>query len=744
MKCRYSSKIYQNEENGYCIAIFWTLDASIPTGAKNTPVGNGYHITAVGYGLPLNEDIELELVGKWVMNPQYGPQFEVETFMEVVPRSREGIVGYLSSGAIPGIGKKTAETIFSFFGLETLEVIEHHPDKLLKVRGISEKRLEEIKTAYGKNQTFRELMTFLAPFKVSPNKVQKILMEFGPQSPEIIQHRPYRLCAVKGFGFLTVDEIAKKCCGCLNDPMRISGCIAYVLKLAAGEGHLYLPQEILIEKVLGILNKDLPQTVVTEREVQEVLYRLALQKSIIVEQNRVYETSLYEIEKETAEMVAQHLMDQLPVIPMEQAIQDAQEALGIRLSESQAHAVQMVFSHPLSIITGGPGTGKTTVLHVILYIHKQMCQGKVQLMAPTGRAARRMAESTGHTEASTMHMALGLVGDGESYQEFEFLEAQFYNVDEVSMVDMKLCYEFFRHLQAGVRVVLIGDVDQLPSVGPGDVFRQLIQCGLVPVTILDIVYRQAQDSRINLNAQLIKGNKTKLEYGNDFLFIDCKGAKEASEIVQKLYQQEVSHSSIDDVQVLTPYRKRGDASLVELNKKLRELINPGISGTKEMSILGTVFRVGDKIIQIKNTDILSNGDMGEIQDFYTDQEGHSKAKLLFSENRCVHYDTQQMENIEHAYATTIHKSQGSEYPVVILPWIKGFYGMLKRNILYTAITRAKAKLIIVGEKSALYQAIHTDDSGKRNTALGEKVQTAYLRLSEKNTGGKPEQLKLAV
>lgn len=745
MRCRFNTKVYQNVDNGYCIAVYWTKDSSLPLKARNNPSGNGYRFTAYGYGLPMNEEVEVELVGKWVMNPQYGIQFEIETFMEVVPRTREGIIGYLSSGAIPGIGKKTAETIFSYFGLETLEIIENVPERLLEIRGISEKKLAEIKEGYGKNQTFRELMTFLAPFKVSPKKVQKILMEFGPESPDIVQRRPYRLCAVKGFGFLTVDEIAKKCCGTLNDPMRISGCIAYVLKQSAGEeGHLYLPQDILTEKVMGVLNKGLPYEVVSEREVQEVLYRLTLQKSIIVEHNRVYETSLYEMEKETAEMVAYHLLDKLPVIPVEQALKDAQATLGIQLSDSQTDAVRMVFSSPLSIITGGPGTGKTTVLQVILYIYKQTCQDKVQLMAPTGRAARRMAESTGYSEASTMHMALGLIGDGESYQEFEYLEAKFYNVDEVSMVDMKLCYEFFHRLSLGVRVVLIGDVDQLPSVGPGDVFRQLISCGLIPVTVLDIVYRQAQDSRINSNARLINKNKATLSYGSDFIFVECKGAKEASEVVQRLYQQEVFQSSIDDVQVLTPYRKRGDASLVELNKKLRELINPGVSGTKEMNILGTVFRVGDKIIQTKNTDILSNGDMGVIQDFYTDQEGYSKAVLLFSENRSVHYDSEQMENIEHAYATTIHKSQGSEYTVVILPWIKGFYGMLKRNILYTAITRAKSKVIIVGEKSALYQAIHTDDSGKRNTALGEKIQTVYARLTGPDADEEPEQLKLAV
>lgn len=743
MRCRFSRNVFRNEENGYCVAQFWTADDSIPDAARRHQAEQGTYITAFGYNLPYNEEVEAELVGKWVNHPQYGPQFEVESYMEVVPRTKEGIVGYLSSGAIKGIGRKTAEAIYSYFGMDTLEVIEKTPDKLLCIRGISQAKLNEIKVSYGKNQTFRELMTFLAPFQVSPKKVQKIILEFGGEAPDIIRTRPYRLCAIKGFGFLTVDTIARNCGASSHDPMRLSGCIAYVLKQACKEGHLFLPQESLVQSTLELLNKDVVQDAVTEREVQNVLYRLSLQGSIVVEKQRIYEVSCYEAENETARMVVRHLLDRVPSVPVDQAIRQAEKALGLALSKSQESAVRMVFNSSLSIITGGPGTGKTTVLQIILYIHKMICKGEVQLMAPTGRAARRMAESTGQ-EASTMHMALGLVGDAESYQEFSYLDAQFHNVDEFSMVEMKLAYEFFRRLKAGVRIVLIGDVDQLPSVGPGDVFRQLIQCGLIPVTVLDLVFRQAENSRININAKLIKTNKAGLSYGRDFQFIETKGDEETAAIVQKLYQQAVAQTDVESVQVLSPYRVKSASGVIQLNEALRELVNPEVSGMYQMKAAGRVFRTGDKVLQTKNTDIVSNGDIGFIQQFYKDKDGECKAEILFSDQRKVVYEAGDMENIELAYATTIHKSQGSEYPIVILPWIKRFYGMLKRNILYTAITRAKAQVIIVGEKSALYQAIHTDDSGKRNTALGEKILENYQELAAPEEKERLEQLKLAI
>lgn len=743
MRCRFKSKIFYNETNGYTIAAYWTEDTSVPLAVQNKSSQGPYSITAIGYDLPMNDKVEVELEGNWVQNAQYGVQYQVESHMEVIPRTEEGIVGYLSSGAIKGIGIKMAQAIFSRFGMDTLEVIEHTPEKLLAIRGISEKKLEEITESFQKNQTFRELMIFLAPFQVSPKKVQKILLEFGSDALQIIRQRPYRLCAIKGFGFLTVDEIAKKCNGMLNDPIRISGCISYVLKQAQQEGHLYLPKDTLLSQVMEFLNRKLPQPAVSEREVQEVLYRLVLQKNIVAEDGLIYPADLYEMEAETARMVVRHILDTLPVHNVGELIQEAQTMLGITLSASQAQAVQMVFSNPISIITGGPGTGKTTVLKVILYVHKKLEKGEVQLMAPTGRAARRMTESTGEVNASTMHMAFGLVGD-ESYEEFSYLEARFINVDEFSMVDMRLAYEFFRRLTKGTRIILIGDIDQLPSVGPGDVFRHLIQCGRIPVTVLDLAYRQAEHIRIYQNAQRIKKNEGKLSYGADFQFIESSGAEHTAELVLKSYRQELGTLNADDVQILTPYRSRGAASVNELNKVLREIVNPAVSGIQEMKVGNRTFREGDKILQTKNTAIISNGDMGTIQNFFVDQEGESKAKLLFSDQRVVIYGAEQMEDIELAYATTVHKSQGSEYPVVILPWIKGFYTMLKRAILYTAVTRAKAKVILVGERAALYQAIHTDDSGKRNTRLSDRIQREYERLALPEEKKDFEQLKLVI
>lgn len=735
MRCRFKSKIYYNETNGYTIAVYWTKDTSVPYEIRSKSFGDTYSITAIGYDLPMNENIEVEMIGNWVQNAQYGPQYQVDSYMEQVPRSREGIVGYLSSGAFKGIGEKMAQAIFSRFGLETLEIMEHSPEKLLEIRGITKSKLPEITAAFQKNQSFRELMIFLAPFQVSPKKVQKILLEFGARAPQIIRERPYRLCEVKGFGFLTVDDIAKKCHGLLNDPIRISGCIGYILKQAQQEGHLFLSQEKLLEQAMELLNRKLPQLAVSEREIQEILYRLILQRDIVLENGAVYTEELYEMETETAKMVVHHLLDNLPVYHVEKLIQEAQAVFGITLSVSQVQAVQMVFSNPLSIITGGPGTGKTTVLKVLLYVYQKLEDEGIQLMAPTGRAARRMSESTGNSSASTMHMAFGMVGE-EVYEEVNYLQAHFINVDEFSMVDMRLAYEFFRRLTQGTRIILIGDMDQLPSVGAGDVFRHLIQCGKIPVTVLDLAFRQAEHIRIYQNAQRINNNIGKLSYGEDFQFIESSGAEQTADFVQKVYRQELLGASPDGVQVLTPYRSRGAASVNELNRILREIVNPEVSGKREMKVGKQVFREGDKILQTRNTEMVSNGDMGTIQRLYVNKEGESKAELLFSEQRIVTYGPEQMEDIELAYATTVHKSQGSEYPVVILPWIRGFYTMLKRAILYTAVTRAKAKVILIGERAALYQAIHTDDSGKRNSRLAMRIQDEY----EKQENAKTEKI----
>lgn len=743
MRCRFKHKIYQNDENGYTVAVFVTTDTSVPMSARDGyhTKGNYIGFSAVGYSLPLSDEIEVEMIGTWE-NKNYGMQFHVESFLEVVPRTREGIIGYLASGALKGIRQKTAEMIYDSFGLDTLQIMEHDPDQLLKIKGISRRKLEEIKTGFGKNKLFRELMTALAPFKITPKKVQQILQHYQEQSLDIVRHRPYMLAAVEGFGFLTVDEIAKKC-GCnMNDPMRISGCISYVLHQAITDGHLFQIREMLVADCMEVLNHGFNYPVVTKREIETVLYRLVMQKDIVVDEERVYITRQFDAENLTASMIARMLLEKNMPVEIGPLLSKAQNELGIELSEQQKAAVQMVFSNRLSIITGGTGTGKTTVLKVILFIYKELSQGDIQLMAPTGRAARRMSEATGNQDATTMHMAMGLLGGLENCG-FEYFQAEFLCVDETSMVDMQLAFDFFLRLKPGSRVLLVGDVNQLPSVGAGDVFRQLIGCGLIAVTVLDLVYRQGAESTIPVNAELMQANRTQLYLNGDFKFIACNGADTAAEKVKEIFVREVAEHGLDQVQILTPYRHRSMAGVNQLNKALQEMVNPGVSGKKELSVGDHVFRPNDKILQNKNTTDASNGDMGVLMDCFLDADGESKAVIQFSDSRTVEYDTEQIEMIELAYATTVHKAQGSEYPIVILPWVKGFYRMLKRNILYTAVTRAKSKVYIVGEWSAVCQAIHTDDSGMRNTVLGERIAGYYYQYQKLPEKGM-EQLRLAV
>lgn len=727
MRCQYINKIYRNEENEFTIAVYRTIDTSVPMSARDRYLSsrNVIGFTAVGYNLPLTDQIEVEMEGHW-QSGNYGMQYQVESFMEIVPRTKEGIIGYLASGALKGVKEKTAEAIYRKFGQNTLEVIEHTPEKLLSVPGISEKKLDGIIDSFGKNRVFRELMTFLAPYKITPKKVNMILQTFQDKSLEIVRQRPYMLCAVKGFGFLTVDQIGRQLGKTLNDPMRISGCVGYVLENAMKEGHLYLEQEILVEQVEKILNKDLTNQAVTVQDIGNVLYRLVMQKSIVVDMDRVYNLRQFEEEEETASMIAKKLLYPMEAYEVEPELEQAQKDLGITLSEQQRQAVRMVFKNPISIITGGPGTGKTTVLKVILYIHGLKCKSEVQLMAPTGRAARRMSESTGNPNASTMHMALGLLGEDYT-TDFAYLEAGFVNVDESSMVDMHLAYEFLRRVKRNTRILLVGDVDQLPSVGAGDVFRELIRCGLIPVTILDLVYRQGSASSIPINAKRMKEGKTNLILGNDFQFIGCRSISETADIVKRIYQDEIARNGIDQVQILTPFRAKTEAGVVELNRSLEDIINPSVRGKEELKIGKDIFRNGDKVLQNKNTALVSNGDMGIISGFEKDEDGNLKTQIEFTDDRQVEYEREQMELIEHANAITVHKSQGSEFAVVIIPWVKAFYIMLKRNILYTAVTRAKVKVYLVGDWNAVCQAIHTDDSGKRKTMLAERIKRCYRK-----------------
>lgn len=729
MKARYVKTIYQNPDNGFCVYVYQTMEGDVPPAAKSTYYkGEGCEFTATGSKLPATSAIEVELNGRWIAGKR-GLQLAVDSFSEILPQTIEGIRGYLSSGLIKGIGEKTAELITDRFGTDTFKIMDREPKKLLEIRGITEKKLQVIMSSYLESNAIRDLSAYLMPFHITERKVIKIYEEYGAEALNVVKNNPFCLCKISGFGFLTVDEIAKANRCRLNDPLRIEGCIDYCMDQMMQDGHLYGEKNTFGEMVYQQLNQGYVQEVVTRQEVGQTIYQLALSKKLVVEEGAIYPSFHYRYEEETAEKIAEMLMTDGNVKKdCQELIEKAQKDLGILLSEKQVSAVRMVFSNPVSIITGGPGTGKTTVQKVILYVYEKLGGKKAMLMAPTGRASRRMAESTGHPGACTMHSALGFTGEQEYPGTPEPLDTDLEILDEQSMTDMHLAHSLFQATRKGTRVVLIGDVNQLPSVGPGNVFRELIRCGAVPVTVLDMVFRQGANSRIARNAHLMQENSTALEYGTDFVYQPAASDEEAATLIEEIYLREAAIHGVMNVQILTPYRKRGDSSVNALNDRLRDKVNPKKPGEITMTVAGKEYRTGDKIIQNKNRGEISNGDVGNIREIRMDGDGFKTAVLSFGEDRTVEYTAEEMEMVEHSYATTVHKSQGSEYPVVILPWLPMFFKMLRRNILYTGITRAKEKCYIIGSRRSVAQAIHSQKDDCRNSRLGERI---LKKLKEK-------------
>lgn len=733
MRCRYYNKIFKNESNGYCVYLYHTEDTGVPTEAKTKDYkGGGSVFPAFGQNLPNQEDIEVDLVGTWIRNSKYGLQFSVETYSEVLPQTEEGIQSYLASGMIKGIGPRTAELIVQQFGTKTFDVLDYYPESLLEIRGITRKKMDNILYSYKSSHALRDLAAYLTPFKITPKKIEKIYKEFGADSLEIIKKTPFSLCQIHGFGFLTVDEIAKANQGRPDAPLRISSCVHYCLEQEMQAGNLYQDRDTIMEQVYKLLNHGYSYIAVERNPIITEMFCMNERGEVCYEDDAVYEAKAYEYEEEGAEALAQLLVQETAVqVSIDFLLEEAQKDLGILLSGKQAEAVKKTFTSQITIITGGPGTGKTTVEKVLLYIHNRLGGGKVMLVAPTGRASRCMAESTGFEEASTMHSAMGIMNEDMPDDIIEMLDADFIIADEFSMVDMRLGYEFFSHIRVGTRLVLIGDINQLPSVGPGNLFREMIQCGVIPVTILDMVFRQEENGRIVMNAHRMLQNQAALDYGSDFVFYKATSTKEAADIVEQLYQELTEKLGSGQVQVLTPYRKSGDASVNALNERLWNLINPKAEDKKEIRSGNRVFRVGDKILHLKNKNGISNGDSGFVTSIYQNENDVEVARLEFSNKRYVEYSGEDLDMVEHAYATTVHKSQGSEYPVVILPWIPMFYKMLRRDILYTAITRAAEQVIIVGDKRSIYKAVHNTESDRRNTMFGRRVIREYNKLLEK-------------
>lgn len=729
----YDRTIFYNPSSKYCVISVKTSDQNIPQQARSAYKHRDHLIrfTAVGYELPQTDKVSMILEGEW-QSGKYGQQLQVTQCEEIVPQTRDGVKGYLSSRLIKGVGEKTAELIVDRFGADALKVLENEPERLLEIRGITAAKLEEIQSSYTESRCLRDLMVLLSPFNVTPAAATRIYEHFGSRSADILRNNPFELCQVAGFGFKRVDAIVRKGDCPLNSPMRIHGAVYAALDAQRNEnGHLFLDSEELLKAAFRLLNDRIPQPQlrVKPEEIAQVLENMVLKGEVVSNRGRIYQIASFVQEDETAHKIAEMLSVKPERVNIGTALETIRKNLGIALSQRQSEAIYMAFRSNLSIITGSPGTGKTTVLRAIIEVFQSLYPDKkILLGAPTGRASRRMAESTGRNEAKTLHSLLGLLGEGGYVRNKnqEPLDADLIIVDESSMIDMWLARQFFGRVRLGAKVILVGDVDQLQSVGAGDVFRELIGCGKIPVTVLDEIFRQKKDSLIAYNAKSINEDSTNLYYGDDFVFVKCKTQEEAADIICRTFYEQVDKFGIEHVQILSPFRSEGMTAVEPLNQVIRELVNPADEDIPDLKIGSRYFRENDKVMQTKNNDRASNGDIGFIRKIAPDDKNEMKVTIEFSENRIVEYGLEEMANIELAYATTIHKAMGSEYDIVILPIIRSHAIMLKRNLVYTAITRAKRRVFLVGQKGMLFMAIHKNDTGQRNTLLGERI-VKYLK-----------------
>ena len=734
MLCKFERSIFQSA-NGYCVFGYNTKDESVPVAARSTQYHRDkkIHITAVGYNLPATDAIDVDLQGKWQPS-KYGMQLIVDSFEQMLPQDTNGIVAYLSSGLIKGIGPETAKAIVARFGSNTLNVMENDPEQLLAVKGIARTKLKKIIASYSETSKLRELTAYLAPYGVSMKKIAKIQETFEDNSLRVVQSDPFQLCRIRGFGFLTVDAIARKTKVSLRNPLRYAGAIHYCLEEARSNGHLFLPHDELVDKCYELLNRECEGEVVPMYDVTGAVSQEVKAKQIYNENGRIYLSFERLCEVKTAKRIVSMLLSEgMPMVSdLSKQIALTESNLPHPLAPSQREAVKLCLSHPCSIMTGGPGVGKTTTLKAILEIyHRVFPDHEILLAAPTGKASRRMSEQTGFP-ASTLHSAMGILSDEDIETNGpEFLSADFVVVDECSMVDMRLAYALFERLKPGVKLLFVGDPDQLPAVGAGNVLREMIRSGIVPTAVLDTVFRQASNSRIALNAYAVNHNDTKLLYGDDFLMQDVQTSEDAADLVMKCFFDEVTQHGIENVQILSPFRRRGAVCADNLNIAIREMINPKRSGVNELRCGTKVFREGDRIIQTRNCDGVSNGDVGVITRIYMDEDGEQLIDIKLLDGRELIYTADKMENIDLSYCISIHKSQGAEFPVVIIPIMKEHYIMLRRNLLYTAISRAKAKVILIGHRQAVFTAIHKNDVDKRNTVLADRITVYYERETQK-------------
>ena len=720
MLCQFERLIYpQNvssiDAGSFMIAVYRPCE-NIKDSAGNTVT----QVKAVGYCLPIADNLRYELQGHWSKNPKHGVQFEVENYDEVITPTKEGIIAYLSSGQIKGIGPKMAEKIYDAFGLTALDVLDKEPERLLAISGISAAKLKKICDSYLANRGARDVVAFLTPHGITPNRAVKLYKEYGDRAMDIVKNHPYQLCEIAGIGFKTADRIAMSMGFDQLSVERVDEGILYALTDAEGKGHLCMEKHAFIKACLKVL--DTPQ--LTEEMVANRAARLVYSGKLVSYQGNVYRSKTAYAESNLAELLSRQLRSARSHSygDLDAALDAEELRMKVKFAPEQREAVKMALTQGVSVITGGPGTGKSMILRAILDIYRRQNPGKeICLCAPTGRAARRMEQATG-LAASTVHKALGLLaGEDGDYGEPQALDADIILVDEVSMMDIYLAGRLLEAVKSRAQVVLIGDSDQLPSVGPGAVLSEMIASERIPVVRLDKVFRQNDGSRIAVNAKLIRHGNLSLEYGNDFRFVDSANLSDSASRIAELYMQEVARYGVDNVAMLSPYRQKTETGVNALNEMLRELVNPPDEGKPEVVCGKRKFRVGDKVMQVKNFEDVSNGDIGYIRNIFKFGD-ETTVCVDFGDGRNMEYDSSELDMLDLGYASTIHKAQGAEYQSVIINLQCAHHIMLTRPLIYTAITRGKDRVIIVGERRALCISIKKTDIEKRGTCLAHRLQ----------------------
>ncbi len=713
---------FANEENGFTIA-------------KVAVAGRRDPITVVGVLLAPMVGEVLDMSGEWVTHPRFGEQFKVDGFTSRVPATIEGIRKYLGSGLIKGLGPVMAGRIVEHFGKATLDVIESEVERLAEVPGIGEKRIAMVSQAWQAQREIRDVMLFLQGHAVSTGFAAKIFKRYGSRSIAVVTENPYRLADdIPGVGFLTADRIAEKIGVPRNSPLRVEAGVLFALQQAAVEGHVLFPRRLLEARCIELFGAEGVDFALIENAVGA----LAAAQRIIVEGMPAGEQAVYLASLHQCEVSAARKLRVLLEVPRSTRAVDAEHALAwvqgrtvMAFSESQHEALRGAITHKAFVITGGPGTGKTTIVNAVVRIFEH-AGSRVMLAAPTGRAAKRLSEATGR-EARTIHRLLEFSAQNGGFQRGEDhpLECDLMIVDEASMIDIVLVHHLLKALPAQSSLVLVGDVNQLPSVGPGNVLGDIIDSGVVPVARLTEIFRQARQSRIIVNAHGINAGRMPLtgpvsghDPDQDFFFIEQPDPERVLEIIIELVVSRIPRrfglDPVEDIQVLTPMHK-GVVGAENLNRRLQEALNPGVGGVAYGERL---FREYDKVMQVRNNydKEVFNGDIGRIAEVRTPER---ELDVRF-DGRDVTYDFAELDELSPAYAVSVHKSQGSEYPAVVFPVLTQHYILLQRNLIYTALTRARRLAVMVGTRRALAIGIRSGRTDSRWSRLAERLQSAGL------------------